>query len=81
MRKTLVMTLLLSAALSACSSTPSTDIERPQAFAGQNNPAADYCESLKGQYERAISTQGERGYCHLPNGVMRDAQQLLREKP
>lgn len=70
--------LLMAALLLAGCTSQAPEAQRPQAFSAQNNPAADYCETQGGRYERA--TQGA-GYCHLPNGTTRDAAMLLQEKP
>ena len=72
------ISLFSAALLLAGCASQAPEAQRPQAFSAQNNPAADYCETQGGRYERAL--QGA-GYCHLPNGTTRDAAKLLQEKP
>ncbi|GJD64125.1 putative hemolysin [Methylobacterium frigidaeris] len=50
----------------------------PQAWA-LGNPASAYCTSVGGRLEIRNGSQGETGYCHLPDGRVVEEWQLFRE--
>jgi len=71
--------LLLGAvvmSLAACSSTPNKDGMPPKI--GMANPASKYCVEQGGQLEIRNETNGQVGYCKLPNGQVVEEWELFR---
>ncbi|MFG0587628.1 DUF333 domain-containing protein [Acinetobacter sp. YQ_14] len=71
--------LLLGAvvmSLAACSSTPNKDDMPPKI--GMANPASKYCVEQGGQLEIRNETNGQVGYCTLPNGQVVEEWELFR---
>lgn len=78
MNKILIGTsLIVSALLSACTTTPVSNSEiKP---IGMANPAIVYCEKIGGSSITKKDTSGnEVGYCKLPDGTIVDEWELYR---
>lgn len=71
MRNTVVFASL---ALAACSPAK----PQKEAVLGMANPASVYCEKIGGRSEIRKESQGEVGYCHLPDGSVHEEWALFR---
>lgn len=59
--------------------TPFAACTAPQsASVGMANPASVHCEAIGGTTEIRKQTDGEVGYCHLPDGRVIDEWELFR---
>ncbi|WP_425917638.1 I78 family peptidase inhibitor [Acinetobacter sp. TSRC1-2] len=64
MKKILLLGFMISS-LAACSTVHNTDTTA--AKLGAANPASEYCINQGGKLEIKNETNGQVGYCHLPN--------------
>ncbi len=54
--------------------------DAPAAGTGLANPASEYCVSLGGRVEIRDETDGQVGYCHLPDGRVVEEWDLFRSQ-
>ncbi|WP_068169942.1 putative hemolysin [Neokomagataea thailandica] len=62
--------------LAACSPAPKT--QDKSATLAMANPASVYCVHIGGRSEIRTESQGEVGYCHLPDGSVHEEWALFR---
>ncbi len=78
--KPIAHSLLLPAFLLLAGCAASKPAEPPEAPAVQiANPASEHCVKLGGRLEIRTEADGQRGYCHLPDGRVVDEWTLFRE--
>lgn len=77
MRAALAMTALATSVLAG---GVAADDAAPDAAPGLANPASQYCVSLGGRLEIRKETDGEVGYCHLPDGRVVEEWALFRDR-
>jgi len=75
MKKILLLGLVLTS-LAACSSTPNKDTTVPKI--GMANPASQYCVEQGGKLDIRNESNGQVGYCKLPNGQVVEEWELFR---
>lgn len=83
MRRSLFATLLLFVGLAACSddTEPATTTAAPVETNVQiANPASQYCVDQGGTVEIVTESDGEVGYCNLPDGTRIDEWEYFRQQ-
>ncbi len=81
MKYLLVSAVMLLAGCSQATPPQSSALEKPPAV-GMANPAAVYCQQLKGSEIPIQSPQGVRTQCKLPSGEIVDQWELYhRDHP
>lgn len=63
--------------LAACSTVHNTDTVAPKL--GTANPASEYCINQGGKLEIKNETNGQVGYCHLPNSQVIEEWKYFRD--
>lgn len=82
-RRSILATLLLFVGLAACSddSEPATTTAAPEETNVQiANPASVYCVEQGGTVEIVTESDGEVGYCNLPDGTRIDEWEYFRQQ-
>ncbi|GAB5375786.1 MAG: hypothetical protein AcusKO_22480 [Acuticoccus sp.] len=64
----LALPAMAALAMSALAGGAAAEDAAPKSPVGLANPASEYCVSLGGRIEIRMATDGEVGYCHLPDG-------------
>lgn len=76
MKKTIFLGLAL-VSLTACSAVQHKELTPLKI--GSPNPASQYCVEQGGKLEIRNETNGQVGYCHLPNGQVVEEWKLFRD--
>ena len=77
MKKMIVMACM-SILVSACTTNPQATSETP--IIGLVNPASENCVNKGGRLELRNESNGQVGYCHLPDGQVIEEWALMRSK-
>lgn len=76
MKKIVLLGFMISS-LAACSTVHNTDTVAPKL--GTTNPASEYCINQGGKLEIKNETNGQVGYCHLPNSQVIEEWKYFRD--